>query len=161
MGRRVEVALYRMCATEKSHRYVRIVKSGRGWSPKSQPTGEPRAYYLRYLKNGHRTFESVGHDIQVALQEQKARQSSPSSEAPPGIISARKTLREATQEFLADKSEAWRHILGVFGDFYDWDKNPASFQRTDFKTVCDSRGEIGIEASHATELSEQPHNISG
>ena len=78
--------------------------------------------------------ESVGDDIQVALQEQKARQSSPSSETPRSIISVRKTLREATQEFLAVKSEAWRLILGVFGDFYGWDKNPASFQRTNFAT---------------------------
>jgi len=36
------------------------------------------------------------------------------------------------QTFLANKPDSWRHILGVFGDWYGWDKNPADFQRQDF-----------------------------
>jgi hypothetical protein len=73
MGRRAEVALYRIYMVDHTHRYVRIVRSGRGWAPKIQPAGKPGTFYLRYEKNGRRTFESVGEDLQVALQEQEAR----------------------------------------------------------------------------------------
>jgi hypothetical protein len=74
MGRKAEVSLYRLFNVKGTHRYVRMVKSARGWIPKTEAAGEPGAYYLRFLKNGRRTFESVGDDIHVALQEQKSRQ---------------------------------------------------------------------------------------
>ena len=74
MARKPEVSLYRLFNVEGRHRYVRIVKSGRGWTSKTGAVGEPGAYYFRLLKNGSRTFESVGEDIHVALQEQKSRQ---------------------------------------------------------------------------------------
>jgi hypothetical protein len=73
MGRRAEVVLYRIYIVDGRHRYVRIVRSGRSWTPKTQPPGQPAAYYLRYRKNGRRTFESVGGDLSVALQEREAR----------------------------------------------------------------------------------------
>jgi hypothetical protein len=82
MGRRAEVALYRIYATEKSHQYVRIVRSGRGWAPNTEALGKPGSFYLRYMKNGRRTFESVGDDLQVALQEQKNRSQALSSSPP-------------------------------------------------------------------------------
>jgi hypothetical protein len=85
MGRKAEVAMYRIYATEKSHRYVRIVKSGRGWAPKTEPVGIPGSFYLRYAKNGRRTLESVGEDLQSALQEQKNRSQAFSS--PPSLVS--------------------------------------------------------------------------
>jgi hypothetical protein len=72
MGRKAEVSLSRLFNVNGKHRYIRIVRSGRSWAPKIQPSGKAGAYYLRYLKNGNRTFESVGDDLQVALQEQKA-----------------------------------------------------------------------------------------
>jgi hypothetical protein len=50
MGRRAEVALYRMFVIAGTHRYVRIVRSGRSWAPKIQPVGKPGAYYLRKAK---------------------------------------------------------------------------------------------------------------
>jgi hypothetical protein len=146
MGRRAEVALYRMYATEKSHRYVRIVKSGRGWAPKIQHVGEPGSYYLRYLKNGRRTFESVGDDIQVALQEQRAREKGLSAPQPVAIIGPRKTVRDAVSDFLKGKPEATRFILGVFGDFYGWDEDPVNFQRVDFKAY----------AAHVAKLGKRP-----
>jgi hypothetical protein len=74
MGRKAEVSLYRLFNVEGMHRYARIVKRGRGWVPKTKAVGEPGAYYLRYLKNGSRTFESVGADLQWASQEQKGHQ---------------------------------------------------------------------------------------
>lgn len=77
MGRKGQVALYRIYASEKSHRYVRMVKSGRSWAPL-----RPRS---------------------------------------PTTISPRKSLRDAMSEFLKDKTEATRYILGVFGKFYGWD----------------------------------------
>jgi hypothetical protein len=124
MGRKTEVALYRIYATEKSHRYVRIVKSGRGWAPKTELVGKPGSFYLRYAKNGRRTFESVGEDLPWALQEQKNRSQAPSSPSSLTIISPRQTLRDAVRDFLKDKPEATRYILGVFGSFYGWDREP-------------------------------------
>jgi hypothetical protein len=91
MGRKAEVAMYRIYATEKSHRYVRIVKSGRGWAPKTEPVGIPGSFYLRYAKNGRRTLESVGEDLQSALQEQKNRSQALSS--PPSLVSLELGLR--------------------------------------------------------------------
>jgi hypothetical protein len=74
MGRRAEVALYRIYIVDGLHRYVRIVRSGWSWAPKAHPPGQPGAYYLRYRKNGRRAFESVGGDLRVALQEREARE---------------------------------------------------------------------------------------
>jgi hypothetical protein len=136
MGRRAEVALYRMYTTEKSHRDVRIVKSGRGGAPKTEPVGKPGSFYLRYAKNGRRTFESVGEDFQWALQEQKNRSQAPSSPQSLTIVSPRQTLRDAVSEFLKDKPEATRYILGVLGSFYGWDREPGHFQRADFKAFA-------------------------
>jgi len=59
MGRRAEVALYRIYMVDDTHRYVRIVRSGRGWAPKIQPAGKPGAFYLRYEKNGRRTEQEA------------------------------------------------------------------------------------------------------
>jgi hypothetical protein len=44
MGRRSEVALYRISATEKSHQCVRIARSGRGWTPDTEAVGKPGEY---------------------------------------------------------------------------------------------------------------------
>jgi hypothetical protein len=136
MGRRAEVALYRIYATEKSHQYVRIVRSGRGWTPNTEAVGKPGSFYLRYIKNGRRTFESVGDDLQVALHEQKNRSQALSSPPPLTIISPRQILRDAVSDFLKDKAEATRYILGVFGSFYGWDRQPGQFQRADFKAFA-------------------------
>ena len=108
------------------------MRKGRSWAPKTEPTGTPGSYYLRYLKNGRRTFESVGDDLQGALQELKARQASLNAPTPVAIITQPKAVRSEVQTFLANKPDSWRHILGVFGDWYGWDKNPADFQREDF-----------------------------
>jgi hypothetical protein len=52
MGRRAEVALYRIYATEKSHQYVRIVRSGRGWAPNTEAVGKPGSLLLPIVKIG-------------------------------------------------------------------------------------------------------------
>ena len=44
MGRKAEVSLYRLFNIEGTHRYVRIVKSGRGWTPETQPVGKPGSF---------------------------------------------------------------------------------------------------------------------
>ena len=132
MGRKAEVSLYRLFIVGGKHRYVPIVRKGRSWAPKTEPTGTLGSYYLRYLKNGRRTFESVGDDLQGALQELKARQASLNAPTPVAIITQPKAVRSEVQTFLANKPDSWRHILGVFGDWYGWDKNPAAFQREDF-----------------------------
>jgi len=137
MGRRAEVVLYRIYVVDRRHRYARMVRSGRSWAPKIQPAGEPGAYYLRYKKNGRRTFESVGDDLQAALQEQKAREKRLSAPTPITIIPARKTLRDTVSEFLAEKrdQELASHsddVRGVVG----WEKEPANFQRPDFEAFA-------------------------
>jgi integrase len=137
MGRKAQVALYRMYVVGGTHRYVRIVRSGRSWAPKIQPAGKPGAYYLRYRKNGRRTYESVGEDLQVALQEQKARGNVLSAPALITISPASKTLRDAVSKFLAEReAKNWRHILTTFGVWWGWDKDPATFQRPDFKAFA-------------------------
>lgn len=136
MGRRAKVSLYRLLTISGKHRYVPIVRKGRSWAPKIETNGTPGSYYLRYLKNGSRTFESVGDDLQVALQEQKARRASLNAPSPVTIITQRKTFRTEVQRFLANRPESWRYILGVFGDWYGWDRDPASFQRHDFQAFA-------------------------
>ena len=135
MGRRAKVSLYRLFTVGGKHRYVPIVRKGRSWRPKTEPTGTPSSYYLRYLKNGKRTFESVGDDLQVALQEQKAVRVS-NTPTPITVITQRKTLRTEVQSFLVNRPESWRYILGVFGDWLGWDKDPVSFQREDFQAFA-------------------------
>lgn len=88
------------------------------------------------MKNGRRTFESVGDDLQVALQELKARQASLNGPTPVTIIPEKKTLRTEVEAFLAHRAESWRYILGVFGDWFGWDKDPAHFQREDFRAFA-------------------------
>jgi len=136
VGCKAKASLYRLFIVGGKHRYVPIVRKGRSWASKTEPTWTPGSYYLRYLKNGRRTFESVGDDIQVALQELKARQASLSAPTPVPIITQPKTVRAEVQTFLANKPESSRHILGVFGDWYGWDKDPAEFQREDFRAFA-------------------------
>jgi len=136
MGRRTKVSLYRLFTVGGKHRYVPIVRKGRSWLPATEMAGTPGSYYLRYLKNGKRTFESVGDDLQVVLQEQKARQASLSSPTPVTVITQRKTVGTEVQAFLVQRPKSWRYILSVFGDFYGWDEDPASFQREDFQAFA-------------------------
>jgi hypothetical protein len=129
MGRRAEVALYRIYMVDGTHRYIRIVRSGRGWAPKTHQAGKPGAYYLRYKKNGCRTFESVGGDLHVALQEQKAREKTldASTETVVPSTPIRKTLPEHISLFAAKKdgltkterrrANRWRSFLA---DFSHW-----------------------------------------
>jgi integrase/recombinase XerD len=129
MGHRAEVALYRIYIVDSRHRYVRIVRRGRSWAPKTQPPGQPGAYYLRYRKNGRRTFESVGGDLSVALQEREAREKTlvGSTETVVPSPPSRKTLREHVSLFAAKKdgltkterrrANTWRSFLA---DFSQW-----------------------------------------
>jgi len=136
MGRRANVSLYRLFTVDGKPRYISIVRKGRSWGPKTEPTGTPGSYYLRYLKNGKRTFESVDDELQVALQELKARQASLSAPTPVTVIPERKIVRTEVEAFLANRPESWRYILGVFGDWYGWEEDPASFQREDFQAFA-------------------------
>jgi hypothetical protein len=72
----------------------------------------------------------------LALQEQKARQASLNVPTPVTIMSARKTVRTEMQTFLTNRPQSWQYILGVFDDFFGWDKDPATFQRADFKAYA-------------------------
>ena len=58
-------------------RYVRVEKAANGRHiPVVEGPYEPGSYYLRYTLNGKRKWESVGSDLNIGLQEQKARQAS-------------------------------------------------------------------------------------
>jgi hypothetical protein len=107
LGPQSKVSLYRLFTVGEKHRYIPIVRKGRSWAPKIEPAGTPGSYYLRYLKNGSRTFESVGGDLQVALQELKARQPSPKAPAPVAIITQSKTVRMEVQAFLSRRPKSW------------------------------------------------------
>jgi integrase len=143
MGRKAEVSLYRLFNVEGKHRYVRIVKSGRGWAPKTEAVGKPGAYYLRFLKSGSRTFESVGNDIHVALQEQKARQQTVDTSTQPAVptVPPRKNLREHISQFAAKKdgltkterrrANAWRSFLNDFSKWWG-QEHIDDFQREHF-----------------------------
>jgi hypothetical protein len=143
MGRRAEVVLYRIYIVDGRHRYVRIVRSGRSWAPKTQPPGQPGAYYLRYRKNGRRTFESVGGDLSVALQEREARAKTlvGSTETLLPSSPSRKTLREHISQFSAKKdgltkterrrANRWRSFLSDFSLW--WGREYIDeFRREDF-----------------------------
>jgi len=135
VGHKAKVSLYRLFNVAGKHRYVPIVRKGRSCGAKIETTGTPGSYYLRYPRNGRRTFESVGDDLQVALQEQKVRQASLNAPTPVAITSQRKTLREDVPAFLTNRPEL-RYILGVFGDWCRWVKDQASFERNDFQAFA-------------------------
>ena len=114
----------------------RMTKNGRSYAHKVEGRYESGSFYLRYTRNGKRMWESVGNDITLALQEQRARQSA--LETPQASRTAdapvHRMLREVAGEFLATKPrENWRHIVNVFGEWWGWGKEPADFQRPDFK----------------------------
>jgi hypothetical protein len=108
---------------------------------------ETGSYYLCYTQNRKRVWESVGNDLAVALQEQRARQSALETVEVPAAVeaTARRNLREVAAEFFATKpTENWRHILTVFGERWGWTKDPADFQRADFKAFRKYIATLGL-----------------
>jgi hypothetical protein len=48
-------------------------------------------------------------------------------------------------EFLSTKeNQNWRHILNVFGEWWGWTNDPASFQRPDFKAFGQDIATLGL-----------------
>jgi integrase len=70
------------------------------------------------------------------MQELKARQAALNAPTPVTIITQRKTVRTEVQAFLTNRPKSWRYILGVFGDFYGWDKDLTNFERGHFRTFA-------------------------
>jgi hypothetical protein len=116
-------------------RYVRVEQAENGrYIPVVEGPYELGSYYLRYTLNGKRKWESVGGDLNIALQEQKARQASielvPSATA--ATLPTRKTVAEAIKKFIANKNgedhhaqrraRSWKWLLDLF--FNWWDTRP-------------------------------------
>jgi hypothetical protein len=147
MARKAEATLWIKLKIDGRSVLKRMAKSGRSYAHKVQGRYESGSYYLRYTRNGKRWWESVGNDITLALQEQRARQSalemqlaSKSVEGP-----AHRILREVAGEFLATKPrENWRHIINQFGEWWGWGKDPADFQRSDFKAFGKYVASLGL-----------------
>ena len=107
MARHPKTTLWMLIKVVLKKRYVRVEKAANGrYIPAVTSPYEPGNYYLRYTLNGKRKWESVGSDLNIALQEQKARQASlelvPSATVT--TLSTRKTVAEAITKFIATKT---------------------------------------------------------
>jgi hypothetical protein len=112
MARHPKTTLWMLIKVVLKKRYVRVEKGANGrYIPAVVGPYESGNYYLRYTLNGKRKWESVGGDLNIALQEQKARQASielvPSATV--ATLSTRKTVAEAITKFIANKNGEDRH----------------------------------------------------
>ncbi len=145
MARHPKTTLWMLIKVVLKKRYVRVEKAANGrYIPAVIVPYEPGNYYLRYTLNGKRKWESVGSDLNIALQEQKARQASlelvPSATVT--TLSTRKTVAEAITKFIANKNgedrhaqrraRGWKWLLDLFSNW--WDKIYIDeFTREDFQ----------------------------
>jgi integrase/recombinase XerD len=145
MPRHAEATLWMLIKVARKKRYVRAERTANGrYIPTVKGPYEPGPYYLRYTLNGKRKWESVGGDLNIALQEQKARQASfeTSPSTPSRTLSIRKALAEAITKFIAHKNgpgrlarrrtQSWKWLLDLFSKW--WDKTYVDeFNREDFQ----------------------------
>jgi integrase len=137
MARKAEATLWMQVKIGERRAMKRLVKQGRGYAQKIEGPYQRGCYYLRYTRNGKRVWESVGIDLTLALQEQRARQSALETPFSNTVEVTPAILRNVAGEFLTTKpKENWRHIVNVFGDWWGWGKDPADFQRPDFKAFA-------------------------
>jgi hypothetical protein len=143
MARKAEATLWMLVKIGKRSVMKRVVKKGRSYVPRVKCPYKPGSYYLRYTQNGSRAWESVGNDLTLALQEQKARQEALRASTEPVVppVPPRKTLREHISRFAAKKdgltkterrrANAWRSFLNDFSKW--WGKEHIDgFQREHF-----------------------------
>jgi hypothetical protein len=107
MARTAEAMLWMLLKIGKRSVMKRVVKKARGYvMPRVKCPYEPGSYYLRYTRNGSRAWESVGNDLTLALQEQKARQKALETSTEPAAPGTppRKSLREHISQFAAKKT---------------------------------------------------------
>jgi len=145
MARHPKTTLWMLIKVVLKKRYVRVEKAANGrYIPAVKGDYEPGNYYLRYTLNGKRKWESVGSDLNIALQDQKARQASlelvPSATVT--TLSTRTTVAEAITKFIANKNgkdrhaqrraRGWKWLLDLFSNW--WDKIYIDeFTREDFQ----------------------------
>jgi hypothetical protein len=112
MARHPKTTLWMLIKVVLKKRYVRVRKAANGrYLPVVEGPYEPGNYYLRYTLNGKRKWESVGGDLNIALQEQKARQASLELVPSATVTTLRtsKTVAEAITKFIANKNGEDRH----------------------------------------------------
>jgi hypothetical protein len=73
MARKTEATLWMLVKIGERSLRKRLVKKGRSYVPNVEGSYLPGSYYLRYRQRGKRAWESVGNDLTIALQEQRAR----------------------------------------------------------------------------------------
>lgn len=101
MARHPKTTLWVLIKVTLKKPCVRVEKAANGrYIPAVVGPYESGSYYLRYTQNGKRKWERVGSDLNIALQEQKARQASlelvPLATVTP--LSTRKTVRRSYHE---------------------------------------------------------------
>jgi hypothetical protein len=73
MARKAEVTLWAKLKIGRRCVMKRMLRRGRGFAQNIDGPYEAGSYYLRFTHNGKRIWESVGRDLTLALQEQRAR----------------------------------------------------------------------------------------
>jgi hypothetical protein len=145
MARHPKTTLWMLIKVVLKKRYVRMEKATNGrYIPVVTGPYEPGNYYLRYTLNGKRKWESVGGELNLALQEQKARQASLELVPSATVTTLRtsKTVAEAVTKFIANKNgedrhaqrraRNWKWLLDLFSNW--WDKTHVDeFTREDFQ----------------------------
>jgi integrase/recombinase XerD len=147
MARKVEATLWMLIRIRERSVMKRMVKQGRSYVPRIEGPFKPGSLYLRYTQNGRRIWEAVGSDLTLALQEQKARQRALDKPAAPDaeITPPKRILRDLVGEFLASKQNRdSRHILHVFGQWWGWTKDPATFHRPEFRAFGKYVASLGL-----------------
>jgi hypothetical protein len=112
MARHPKTTLWMLIKVVLKMRYVRVEKAANGrYIPAVVGPYEPGSYYLRYTLNGKRKWKSVDSDLNIALQEQKARQASLELVPSATVTTLRtgKTVAEAITKFIANKNGEDRH----------------------------------------------------
>jgi hypothetical protein len=74
MARKAEATLWVKLKIGRRCVMKRMLRKGRGFAQNIDGPYETGSYYLRYTHNGKRIWESVGRNLTLALQEQRARQ---------------------------------------------------------------------------------------
>jgi hypothetical protein len=143
MARKAEATLWMLVKIGERSVMKRLVKKGRSYVPRVEGPYEAGSYHLRYTQHRKRKWESVGSDLTLALQEQKARQRALDASTEPAApsIPLRKALREHVSRFAAKKdgvtktdrrrANTWRSFLAEFSKWWGQEYID-EFQRQDF-----------------------------
>ena len=72
-GPQSKVSLYRLFTVGEKHRYVPIVRKGRSWGPKTEPTGTPSSRSVVFIASERLSFSFTGGGICTAVRVKSFR----------------------------------------------------------------------------------------